>query len=88
MRCRPQHWVEMSAGRRNTRSAFLHRQHPACLLDSGLNSRHSHGGEGKDSFPYDIKPSPPTDKAVSFHGVCLVNFPNANLVHSDPAVII
>lgn len=95
MRCRPEHWVEMSAGWRNTRSAFLRRQHPACLLDSGLNSRCSRGGEDKDSFSYDVKPSPPTDKAVSFHAVCVVdvnadkgsNFADANLVHSDPAVI-
>lgn len=50
----------------------------------------------KDSFSYDIKPSPPTDKAVSFHAVCLVdvnadkasNFADGNLGHSDPAVII
>lgn len=88
--------MERSAGRRNARSAFLRRQYPACLLDSALNSRHSRGGEDKYSFSYDIKPSPPTDKTVSFHAVCLVdvnadkasNFADGNLVHSDPAVIL
>jgi hypothetical protein len=86
----------MGAGWRNARNAFLRRQHPACLLDSALNSRHSRGGEDTDSFSYDIKPSPPTDKAVSFHAICLVdvnadkasNFADENLVHSDPAVVI
>lgn len=83
-------------GRRNAGIAFLRRQHPECLLDSGLNSRHSRGGEGKDSFSHDIKPSPLNDKALSFHSVCVVdvnadkasNFAIGNLVHSDPAVIV
>ena len=78
----------MGAGRRNARSAFLRGQDPAFLLDSGLNSRHTNGGEDKDTFSYDIKPTPFTDRYVSFHAVCVVdvnadkasNFADGNLV--------
>jgi hypothetical protein len=57
---------------------------------------HCRGGKDKDSFSYDVKPSPLTDKGISFHAVCLIdinadrasNFADGNLVHSDQVVVI
>ena len=88
--------MEVSGGRPNAPSSLLRRQNPACLLDSSLSSRHIVAARIMIPFRTISNPAPRTDKAVSFHAVCVVDVNTAkashltdgNLVHSDPVVII